>query len=114
MPMLLIRTNRDLTSDDRRDLLRSASALCAQALGKSEDYVMTTLECDRPMTFAGSDAPCAYLELKSLGLTAEQTPALSQTLCHFVEEKLGIPQERVYIEFSAPERPFWGWNGRTF
>jgi len=114
MPLLLIRTNQSLSQEQARRLLRDASALCAEVLGKSEAYVMTTLETDRTMLFAGSDDPCAYLELKSLGLTPERTPELSAALCRFVEEKLDVPQARVYIEFSAPERPFWGWNGQTF
>jgi len=80
MPLLLIRTNQSLSQEQARRLLRDASALCAEVLGKSEAYVMTTLETDRTMLFAGSDDPCAYLELKSLGLTPERTPELSAAL----------------------------------
>ncbi len=114
MPLLQLRTNRSLSPQKAEKFLRQASQEVAQALGKSENYVMTTLESDTPMTFAGNSEPCAYLELKSLGLHADQTAPLSQRLCTLVQQELGIPSERIYIEFAAPERAFWGWNGKTF
>ena len=66
------------------------------------------------MVFAGTENPLAYLELKSIDLNEEQTPALSQALCELVGEYCGIAQDRVYIEFSNSKRSMWGWNGKTF
>ncbi len=114
MPLFHLRTNRDLSKEEADAFLEEASREVAGALGKSESYVMTSLESGIPMTFAGSPEPCAYVELKSLGLDREQTAPLSQRLCTLVEARLGIPSTRIYIEFAAPERAFWGWNGRTF
>jgi hypothetical protein len=66
------------------------------------------------MCFAGDTAPCAYLELKSLGLPEQRTAELSAALCGFVEEHLGVPKSRVYIEFASPPRHLFGFDGRTF
>lgn len=114
MPVLSIRTNISLPQHRRDTLLMRLSGEIATALGKPERYVMIIFEHERPMIFAKTDAPAAYLELKSLGLAEDQTTDLSELLCRLMESELGIPRDRVYIEFADPPRPFFGWNGGTF
>ncbi len=75
---------------------------------------MVSLESNPSMLFAGSDAPLACLELKSLGLAEDRTTEYSRVLCEFIESELGIPQARIYIEFSNGQRHLWGWDSRTF
>ncbi len=112
MPYLHIRTNQHV--DDAQALINKASALCASMLGKPESYVMVALEADCTMSFAGSSAPLAYLELKSLGLPTAQARHYSRQLCDFISEQLNVPASRIYIEFSAGDRALWGFNGSTF
>lgn len=114
MPYFQIQTNRSIEAERGAAVLRGASQLVAQQLGKPERYVMVALRDEIPMLFAGSDAPAAYLELKSIGLPAEATAGLSDALCAFVERQLEIPRERVYVEFADAPRHMWGWNGGTF
>ena len=114
MPFLKIQTNRAATQDEQRKLLRSASARVAALLGKPERYVMVSLEYNSAMLFAGSDAPLAYLELKSIGLPANRTDELSEALCALIQQELGIDSDRVYIEFANAVGQMWGWNGETF
>lgn len=114
MPYLNIHTNVSIPEDKRGGFLKKASETVAEALGKPESYVMVALQEGEPMLFAGSDAPLAYLQLKSLGMPAEATDELSAILCRFMEDELGIEQGRVYIEFAGPERHMWGWDGGTF
>ncbi|HHH38885.1 MAG TPA: hypothetical protein ENK50_04845 [Sedimenticola sp.] len=114
MPLLKIMTNLEIPPERRQPLLETASARVAEMLGKPESYVMVALEPGRPMRFAGSDAPLAYLELKSIGLPREGTRDLSAKLCGLISGELGIPANRIYIEFSNAERDMWGWNGATF
>jgi phenylpyruvate tautomerase PptA (4-oxalocrotonate tautomerase family) len=114
MPTLIIKTNAALPDGSRDDLLRAASAAIASLLGKPESYVMVLLEPVADMSFGGDTAPTAYLELKSLGLPEERTPELSAALCAFVEEHLGVPKARVYIELASPPRHLFGFDGRTF
>ncbi len=114
MPYLRIQTNRSVHEATRPGLLARASRTVAEALGKPEHYVMVALETDAPMVFAGSDAPLAYLELKSIGLSDDQTADLSRVLSGLVQAELDIPQDRVYIEFADAPRRMWGWNGDTF
>ncbi len=112
MPYLHLHTN--VAVDDSAALLRRCSSTTAAALGKPESYVMIEISDRQPMLFAGSDAPLAFVELKSLGLSSSQTANLSATLCDLLQQELGIDAGRIYIEFAAPERAMFGWNGGTF
>ncbi|MDX8401248.1 MAG: phenylpyruvate tautomerase MIF-related protein [Mariprofundaceae bacterium] len=112
MPYLHVHVNIEV--DDRAGLLAACSRAVAEALGKPERYVMVELSAGKPMLFAGSDAPAAFLQLASLGLPDDVTGGLSEVLCGLIERELGIPPTRVYIEFSSPPRHMWGWDRRTF
>ena len=114
MPLLRIQTNQTLSPEARRDLPRRASQRVAELLGKPERYVMVSLEHNPAMLFAGSDAPLAYLELKSIGLPTARTGELSKGLCELVGQQLGIAQDRIYIEFANASGDLWGWDGGTF
>jgi len=112
MPCLLLHTNIEVT--DKTFFLSRCSALVAEILAKPESYVMIELSDNKSMLFAGSDAPLAFLALKSLGLSTQQTATISAKLCDFLNTELGIDPARIYIEFTAPERAMFGWNGGTF
>lgn len=112
MPLLAVTTNRPLA--DRPAALKQLSEAVARMLGKPEQYVMVSYRHNPDMLFAGTDAPLAYLELKSIGLPADRTRDLSAGLADAVHGLLGIPADRVYIEFADAERHLWGWNGGTF
>ena len=112
MPVLSIQTNAKLAN--KQAFLKAASALVAGALSKPESYVMIHASDNQSMSFAGTTEPLAYIELKSLGLTSGQTTDLSKHICDFLSQELSIDASRIYIEFSAPERVMFGWNGGTF
>lgn len=114
MPYLTIQTNKAIDEHSKTELMKQASQTVSEILGKPESYVMISLPPSMPMLFAGSDEPLAYLELKSIGLPAEATTALSEALCTMINGSLGIAKERIYIEFADAQRHMWGWNGRTF
>ena len=114
MPLLTVTTNRPRSPDERREAVRHLSRVVAEVLGKSERYVMVSLQCNPDMLFAGNDAPLALLRLNSIGLPHERTTELSATLTDAVTGLLGVAADRVYIEFCDAERHLWGWNGGTF
>lgn len=111
MPLITLRTS--LASVDRRDeLLLELSAMLAEQTGKPEAYVMTLLETDVPMTFAGTSAPAAFVEVKSIG--ALHPSAMTEAFCELIMARTGIPADRIYISFDDVPASFFGWNGRTF
>ncbi len=112
MPVLSIHTNVSVKNNNA--LLKEASAIISQALGKPETYVMIRISDNENICFAGNNDPLAYVELTSLGLSSDQTTALSETICSFIQQNLNIDPARIYIKFSAPERAMFGWNSGTF
>lgn len=114
MPYVKMQTNVEVDTAARKGLLARISSTTAEALGKPERYVMVALEPPTPMLFAGTEAPTAYLELKSIGLAESTAAQLSATLCAIVEEAVGIRKDRIYIEFADAPRKMWGWDGTTF
>lgn len=114
MPYLSIQTNQILNEDKTQTLIKKTSLAVAELLGKPESYVMVALQASTPMVFAGSDDPAAYVRLKSLGLSERSTADFSKSICSLMCAELNIKPERIYVEFSAPERHMWGWNNTTF
>jgi phenylpyruvate tautomerase len=114
MPYLKIETNFDIDDNSKQKILKTASKAVSEVLGKNEKYVMVAIEPKRPMIFGANQDPCVYMELKSIGLPKTKTAELSHGLCQLIHEKLGVPPNRVYIEFSDADRAMWGWNGSTF
>ena len=114
MPYLKITTNQAVDAERKQNLLKTASKTIAAELGKPEQYMMVSVDAPAAMLFGGSDAPCAFLELRSLGLPESKTGKLSQMLCGLMKSQIGIPPDRVYINFADVKPSLWGWNGETF
>ena len=114
MPLLKIQTNVNVPEGKRDGLLKNASRTVAQQLGKPESYMMVTLETEQPMVFAGTDEPTAFMDLKAIGLPAGKTGQLAALLCDLAKTELGVPKERVYINFADVPANLWGWNAETF
>jgi len=96
-------------------MLKTLSASLAQHLGKPESYIMTAFQPNVAMTFAGTTDPVCYVEIKSVGtMSSAQTQAMSQDFCQKIEQALGVPANRTYIEFANAAGAMWGWNGKTF
>lgn len=96
-------------------MLKTLSAKLAGHLGKPESYVMTAFEAEIPMTFGGTTDPVCYIYIKNIGqITPSQTKSMSQDFCQIIQDELGVPAKRTYLEFSPVERHLWGWNSSTF
>jgi phenylpyruvate tautomerase len=116
MPLIRIVTSALAATESETDaLLRDLSALLARELGKPESYVMTCLEPQARMTFGGSDGPTCYAEVKNVGtLTPATTARLSAAVTERLASALGVPPERIYIEFGDARPHMWGYAGDTF
>ena len=86
--------------------------MVADLTGKPENYVMTMIQRDTQMTFAGTDEPCCFIKLKSIG---SLVPSLmSKSLCQLISSKTNIKTNRIYIEFIDVKATNWGFNNSTF
>ena len=115
MPFIKVQTSLSAPAKgDVESMLLSLSSNLASHLGKPESYVMTAFEPDVAMTFAGTTDPVCYVEIKSVGTMGDRTKTMSNAFCEEISETLGVPKERIYIEFADAKGAMWGWNGRTF
>ena len=114
MPMLKLQTSVPLSDEQRSALLPTLSKLLVEGIGKPEQYVMVIVET-ASILMAGKTGPAALAEVRSIGgLNGRVNSQLSQKLCTLLEQTLGIPASRVYINFANVAADQWGWNGNTF
>tara|TARA_Y100001978_G_C23466907_1_gene325078 strand:- start:434 stop:652 length:219 start_codon:yes stop_codon:yes gene_type:complete len=70
------------------------------------------IQLENRMTFAGSDEPCCFMKVKSIG--SLNPSSMSRSLCELIAAKTNINKNRIYIEFIDVEATNWGYNGSTF
>ena len=113
MPLFKIETNKE-PQYQNTSVLKSASELISEMLGKPEQYVMVSIETQKEMTFGGSADPTAFVTLKSIGLPVNKCSQFSGRICQFIKEQFNIPPDRVFIDFVDIQGNMFGWNGKTF
>uniref|UniRef100_A0A5S6QL37 L-dopachrome isomerase n=1 Tax=Trichuris muris TaxID=70415 RepID=A0A5S6QL37_TRIMR len=97
------------------DFLKSTSKLVADMLGKPESYVAVHINGGQKMTFGGSDGPAGFGQLLSIGgVGGERNRSHSAKLFKHITDNLGIPGNRMYINFVDMRGSDVGWNGTTF
>jgi phenylpyruvate tautomerase len=64
---------------------------------------------------SGSEGDAAFVVVKSIGgLTREVNERLSAKICNFLNEKLAISPDRIYLNFIDVPASDWGWNSSLF
>ena len=114
MPLLKLETTVALSEDKRQALLASLSKTVAETIGKPQQYVMVAAsQAAMQMSVRPGDA--AFVDVRSIGgLTADANRKLSQKICQLLHDSLGIPPNRIYLNFTEVQASHWGWNGSTF
>jgi phenylpyruvate tautomerase PptA (4-oxalocrotonate tautomerase family) len=114
MPLLKLETTAALTDDKRAALLASLSKTVAETIGKPEQYVMVSIN-SAAMLMSGKSGEAAFVDVRSIGgLNGDVPRTLTKRICDALNRSLGIPQERIYLNFSDIKAASWGWNGNTF
>jgi len=114
MPLLKLETTVVLSEDKQKALLAALSKSVAETIGKPEQYVMVTLS-QAAMLMSGNPGDAAFVDVRSIGgLTDDVNRKLSQKVCKLLNDSLGVPENRVYLNFTDVEASNWGWNGSTF
>jgi len=114
MPLLKLETTVALSDDKRKTLLVALSKIVAETVGKPEQYVMVTTS-PAVIVMSGKPGDAAFVDLRSIGgLSGDVNRQLSEKLCRLLNESLGVPSNRIYLNFTGVEAANWGWNGQTF
>ena len=109
MPYINVSTSAKI--EDKKKLLEEISILVSSLTNKSKKFVMAKLEDNLEMYF-DDESPCCFLEIKSIG--SLNPSEMAKQISNFVNEKMGIPMDRIYIAFEDVSASMWAWNGRTF
>ena len=112
MPFIQVNTSLKSVVDNDDLLQKDISTMVAELTGKPENYVMTMIQRDIKMTFAGSDEPCCFIKVKSIGSLSPSS--MSKSLCKLIASKTNINTNRIYIEFIDVKASNWGFNSSTF
>jgi len=114
MPLLKLETTVVLSDDKRQALLASLSKTIAEIIGKPQQYVMVTAR-QVAIQMSGSPGDAAFVDVRSIGgLTDEVNRKLSQKVSQLLHDSLGIPPNRIYLNFTDVQARHWSWNGSTF
>ncbi|MFT7806487.1 macrophage migration inhibitory factor-like [Arapaima gigas] len=113
MPMFVVNTNvaKDAVP---AALLSEATQELAKAMGKPAQYIAVHINADQNMFFGGTPDPCALCSLYSIGKIGPQNKQYSKLLCGLLNKHLGVPADRIYINFHDMPAENVGWNNMTF
>ena len=109
MPFINISTS--IKVEDKKKLLEEISILISSLTNKSKRFVMAKLE-DNSVMYFDDQSPCCFLEIRSIG--SLNPSELAKPLSDFVNEKMRIPADKIYISFKDVPASMWAWNGKTF
>ena len=78
-------------------------------------YCAVTIVPDQMMMFGGVEGPCAMASLTSIGkLGLNENKKHSKALAEHVQKHLGVPPNKMYIEFKDVPTSILGYDSTTF
>ena len=110
MPLLSVSTSIEIK--EKKLFLENCSRLVSKLTKKPEQYVMVRLFDETPMLFNSNESPSCFIDFKSIG--SLNPSEMSKEISSFISNHIGIPSNRVYINFEDVHASNWAWNGRTF
>ncbi|ETK73248.1 hypothetical protein F441_20227 [Phytophthora nicotianae CJ01A1] len=114
MPFVHVTSNVPKSNVDVPTALRALSKALSEALGKPEAYVMVQLDLDTPMIFQASDAPCAFIQIRSIGrIGPDLNPKTAASLTTMAAEALKIPADRIFLNLDDVDAANWAMAGNT-
>ncbi|XP_055015112.1 macrophage migration inhibitory factor isoform X6 [Boleophthalmus pectinirostris] len=114
MPMFIVNTNV-AGSEVTDTFLSEATQELAKEMSKPVQYIAVQVNPDQKMMFGNKGDPCALCSLTSIGqISGAQNKKYSKLLCGLLNKHLGIPAERIYINFVDMDAVNVGWNNKTF
>lgn len=114
MPLLNLETTVSLNDIQKKSVPAGLSQIIAGTTGKPEKYVMVAVN-QASILMGGKGGDAAFVDIRGIGgLDADVNRKLSEAICRFLTQSLGMPSERIYLNFTDIPAKNWGWNGTTF
>lgn len=113
MPYVAVKTNVSVDAPAAEAVKKGLGRAITSFSGKSERWLMCSVEGGVSMSFQGDPSPCAFVEAEVLGeLDRGECEAFCEKVCALLTGEIGISGDRIYVRFSPTEN--WGWNGGLF
>ena len=114
MPLLKLETTVALADEKKGALLAALSKIVAGTIGKPEQYVMVVIS-PAAIRMSGKPGDAAFVDIRSIGgLNGDVNRQLARKIGGLLKESLGVPPDRIYLNFTDVPASNWGWNGDTF
>ena len=110
MPLLTISTSASI--HNKKELLEKSAQLVSSLTNKPKKFVMVKIEKSPDIYFCEDHSPSCYIEFKSIG--SLEPSNFAKSISKFISLEMGIPIEKIYINFEDVKASLWGWNGKTF
>ena len=99
--------------EKKKELSKELTKVIELIPGKTENWIMTSIDDEAVMSFAGTDDPCALITLKTYGEPAQQYyDMVTEGFTKTVSQMLKIRPDRIYVDHEPIAH--WGWNGANF
>ena len=112
MPYVNIKTNVEING--KAETIKAKLGKAIECFpGKTEQWLMTSLEGNVTMYFQGKNSPCVFVDVFLFGTPARaDCEAFAEEMTTALGEILDVSPARIYIKFGGTEN--WSWNGRLF
>lgn len=113
MPFITLKTNKNIDEESKKYLKNQFGNLITLLPGKSEEWLMVSLDGNLDMYFKGTNAPLCMVEVKTYGEnTKKSMEDFTSNITVLVSKVLNIKPERIYISYFST--PNWGFDGSNF
>lgn len=100
MPFLSLKTNQDLTDQQKLDLKTLFGQAIESIPGKNEQNLMVIFDPQSSIFLKGKEVPAALVNMDIFGTPQHQGyPDLAQAITFAIHRVLDIPLENIYIDF---------------
>lgn len=114
MPFINTKVSVRMTHEQEIKVKERLGKAIACIPGKSESWLMCQFQDECRLYFKGDNTkPTAFVEVKIYGDASDSAyDALTGEITRILGEELGIPADRVYVQYEPCAH--WGWNGSNF
>ncbi len=114
MPYINTVTSARIPEEKEKRIASALGKAIENFPGKTESWLMLNFTQGSHMYFRGdSSAPSAMVEVKIFGSAPKSAyDRMTKDICDLLGRELGIPGDRVYVQYEECGR--WGWNGGNF
>ncbi|GMS79590.1 hypothetical protein PENTCL1PPCAC_1765, partial [Pristionchus entomophagus] len=113
MPMVSVATNVLMTKIPE-DFEVKLTDLLAESMGKPRERIMIVVDAGRRMVHGATPGPVCHIAVKSIGCVGEQLNIQhTQRITDFIHGLLGVPKDKIILEFYDLTPHQVGFNGTT-